>query len=280
VLGRAWLKVGSLGLTLVVACRLNYDQLPFDVGPGGTFGAAASAAAAGDAAQGAGGFGASSGAGASAGTPGAGTSGGGTPQGGDAAQAGASSTAGGAGDAGAASGACVPTNAGVEACDALDNDCNDVADDGDPCAPGCFAGEQAGTGYMFCGGLVTLAEAAATCAQTGMTLIRIDDAAENEWVRATAFADPVVAASPFFVLGGSDAALADDWRWPDGEAFWSGDRNGSAVGGLYTNWADGEPNDMGGGAGEACMGMGPDGTWSDIRCSGSGSEMPFGCERP
>ncbi len=272
MLGRAWLKLGSLALTLVVSCRLNYETLALDGSPvsGGAVSAAAAAgvvAGQGEAAQGAGGFGASSG---------AGTSAAGVSHEGGAAQAGTSSTA---GDAGATSGACVETNGGVEACDGLDNDCNDLVDDGDPCEAGCFAGAQAGTGYMFCGVVVTLTEAAATCAQTGMTLIRIDDAAENEWVRATAFADPTVAASLFFVLGGTDAALEGDWRWPDGEAFWSGDRNGSAVGGLYTNWGVGEPNDMGGGAGEACMAMTADGTWSDIRCSGTSSEMPFGCER-
>lgn len=267
MLGQRWLKPGLLGFALAVSCRLNYEPIESDTSPvtGGAFAAAGMAV---------GGNGAAA-------SPSAGTSAGGVPPVAGGASEGGSTEGGSSepGAGGAVSGDCVETNAGVEACDGLDNDCNGTVDDGDPCEPSCFASAQAGTGYMFCGVLTTLAEAAATCAQTGMTLIRIDDAAENEWVRATAFADPMVAASPFFVLGGSDATLEGDWRWPDGEAFWSGDRNGSAVGGLYTNWEGREPNDLGVGA-EDCMGMGPDGTWSDIRCSGTGSEMPFGCERP
>lgn len=52
-------------------------------------------------------------------------------------------------------------------------------------------------------------------------------------------------------LGASDSASEDDWKWvtgpENGTSFWSGNTDGSAVGGRYNNWKSGdEPNDSGG----------------------------------
>jgi Lectin C-type domain len=50
-------------------------------------------------------------------------------------------------------------------------------------------------------------------------------------------------------IGASDEATEGDWKWvtgpENGQSFWSGSVNGSAVNGRYTNWNDGkggEPN--------------------------------------
>ncbi|MCY7285028.1 MAG: DUF4347 domain-containing protein, partial [Cyanobacteria bacterium CAN_BIN43] len=48
-------------------------------------------------------------------------------------------------------------------------------------------------------------------------------------------------------MGGSDSAVEGAWRWvtgPEaGQQFWSGLSFGGPVGGRYSNWATGEPND-------------------------------------
>ena len=80
-------------------------------------------------------------------------------------------------------------------------------------------------------------------------------------------------------LGSSDAATEDDWRWvtgPEaGTAFWSGDPSGSPVGGAFTNWNSGEPNDAGDNedCGQFLTGGEATGQWNDLPC-GSGATLP------
>jgi hypothetical protein len=42
-------------------------------------------------------------------------------------------------------------------------------------------------------------------------------------------------------LGANDIAVRGEWRWPDGTQFWAGAQSGNPVGGLYSNWAMGQP---------------------------------------
>jgi flagellin-like hook-associated protein FlgL len=48
-------------------------------------------------------------------------------------------------------------------------------------------------------------------------------------------------------MGASDSSTEGSWTWVDGpeasQQFWLGQAAGSAVGGLYNNWGDGEPNE-------------------------------------
>ncbi len=266
--------IWALVLASAAGCRMGYDALALagngsgaSAGTGSESGAGASS---GGSANGAGG--------ASAGSTSAGgaTGGTGSGSGGTGATGGAVGTAGAAGEGGAAG--CAPTNGGVEACDGLDNDCNGSVDDGAPCATDCFTASYGTHGYLFCRTQVLFSVAQATCAQNSMSLIRIDDSPENAWVAATAYADPTLALTFALFIGASDAAVEGEWRWPDGEQFWSGDSTGGAVGGLYASWASKEPNQKTGD--EDCSGLRGDGTWYDVRCDGSGSEMAFGCESP
>ena len=73
-------------------------------------------------------------------------------------------------------------------------------------------------------------------------------------------------------LGGLEPTVDGDWHWTDGAAFWSGGVNGTAVGGLFTNWDSREPNNAVGP--EACLSM-PlnDTTWFDYHAR-TGSTSP------
>lgn len=70
-------------------------------------------------------------------------------------------------------------------------------------------------------------------------------------------------------FGASDAASEGVWKWVSGpEAgtqFWSGGSNGSSVGGLYHNWAPGEPNNCCGG--ENYIHFLTNGKWNDYPLS-------------
>jgi hypothetical protein len=70
-----------------------------------------------------------------------------------------------------------------------------------------------------------------------------------------------------------------EWRWGDGRQFWSGldpMSGGGPVGGLYTSWIDGEPNNVEGRAVGNCLRMlAGDGVWRDSDCA---TARPFACE--
>lgn len=74
-------------------------------------------------------------------------------------------------------------------------------------------------------------------------------------------------------MGASDVSVEGDWKWvtgpENGTSFWLGTGSGSAVSGRYENWASGEPNNSGGGAGEDCAQFlaGSTGEWNDLPCS-------------
>lgn len=80
-------------------------------------------------------------------------------------------------------------------------------------------------------------------------------------------------------MGASDSGSEGDWKWVDGPengtSFWSGDMNGSAVGGNYQNWSGGEPNDSFNNQeadhGEDCAQFlsGGNGMWNDLPCTGA-----------
>jgi outer membrane protein assembly factor BamB len=77
-------------------------------------------------------------------------------------------------------------------------------------------------------------------------------------------------------IGGSDATVEGVWRWADGNAqFWQGAASGSSVGGSYTKWQFGQPNNS---FNQDCLifwgGLGS-GTWSDEGC---GTLANFVCE--
>ena len=80
--------------------------------------------------------------------------------------------------------------------------------------------------------------------------------------------------APFIWLGGSDSAQEGKWIWENnGDQFWSGDFNGSAVSGRYTNWGI-QPDSASGSEDALAMGLadwpepfydlGAAGQWNDL----------------
>jgi len=103
--------------------------------------------------------------------------------------------------------------------------------------------------------IMTWAEAQAQAQAWGGYLTTINDAAENEWVRANfTFAGKIF-------LGANDLSSEGTWVWVEtGTQFWSGPWYGGPVGGLYSHWASGEPNNS---ADEDISEMYQDGFWND-----------------
>jgi hypothetical protein len=74
-------------------------------------------------------------------------------------------------------------------------------------------------------------------------------------------------------IGANDVASEGVWRWQTGpeagQQFWSGDfESGSAVGGAFTNWNDGEPNNSGDSedCGQIWFSESSEGQWNDLQC--------------
>jgi hypothetical protein len=151
-----------------------------------------------------------------------------------------------------------------QACASATGTCMDTAD--------CTCDTHGGHEYWFCRA-PTLADAApAVCSTVGMTLVRIDDAEENDWLLQQATAHGLHAVSDIFLIGASKVNTDPDWVWPDGEAFWTGTSSGGPLNGLYSNWNSRAPRSQ-----FDCACMLDIGQWLDLGC---GAAEPFVCETP
>jgi hypothetical protein len=138
----------------------------------------------------------------------------------------------------------------------------------------CYSATFGGHDYAFCDALVDWASARAECERRGMRLVRIDDASEDSWVQATANFSASMFRRDGLWLGGYEPTTDGDWHWTDGAPFWNGGVTGTAVGGLFTNWEGGEPNNANGP--ESCLSMPLNKTtWYDWGCSAA---QYFACE--
>ena len=109
-----------------------------------------------------------------------------------------------------------------EICDGLDNNCNGNVDEQNTCPGGCDGVTYLGKGYMFCHAQVRQAswpDAQADCVSRGMHLVRVDSAAENQWI-----IDTMVGAGSNggIWIGANDRQTDGIWVWTDGVQFWQG----------------------------------------------------------
>jgi Lectin C-type domain/Putative metal-binding motif len=160
-----------------------------------------------------------------------------------------------------------------ELCDGLDNDCDAATTE--VCPAGCTVQRRpppdAARTYLFCSNPQAWANARLTCSGAGYTLVQIDDAGENAFVRATATA--LLGTGPIHI-GASDLAAEGTWVWEEsGEPFWQGGSGGVSVGNRFESWDPGEPNDDGT---EDCGELGANQLWND---SGCGDSQRFACRR-
>jgi hypothetical protein len=161
---------------------------------------------------------------------------------------------------------------GTELCDGLDNDCN--ADTVEVCGNACSPQPGPVNVYLFCATGLNFAAAEAACEAEGMHLIKVDDQAEQTYLsdqRITAFGGRSRVWN-----GGNDIATDDTWVWYDDTNFWQGRANGAPVGGLYTRWRAGEPNNGNGIEDCATVDDNVAGTWDDRPCT---QVHRFVCER-
>lgn len=159
---------------------------------------------------------------------------------------------------------------GTEVCDGLDNDCSSATTE--MCSSGCVVRvrPEDGRRYLFCAVASSHAAATVRCTTEQFRTARVDDQAENTYLRTTTTS---AIGNVNVWLGGTDGPVENEWRWHDGAQFWQGRSNGVAVGGLYENWDSGEPNDD---DGEDCVELRTSSLWNDLEC---GDARPFICER-
>jgi hypothetical protein len=165
---------------------------------------------------------------------------------------------GGAGGGGASGGS--TCTAKVEVCDGLDNDCDEVPDQGQTCAEGCTGASFAGHSYAFCGDVESGTAAFTKCQSMGLGVVMIESATENDFIAST------MKSSSW--LGATDTVMEGRWVWyHNGTVFW----NKKPVDGQYQNWLALNPNDNNlMGLPEDCAvilsGAASKGQWNDLSC--------------
>ena len=134
----------------------------------------------------------------------------------------------------------------AEICDTVDQNCAGGADEG-ACPTGCEAEIFEGHGYAFCSETLSWEDAKGHCETTGMRLVQIDSAGEDNFVSTQVGEREFGSAW----LGANDLETKDRWVWDGGPQFWQGTEGGAAVPITpgedplrYANWAEGEPNDQ------------------------------------
>ena len=154
--------------------------------------------------------------------------------------------------------ACATGQNNVEVCNAADDDCNGVIDEGCPCTVKLYASHR----YYFCGEWKTWAQARDLCVAYGGALTALTSAEENTWVMTVSGGIDKVGR---WWTGGNDLATEGAWTWASGEAF------------GFKAWNKGEPNDTG--KAEDCLELWrfDAHTWNDEGC---GALKHFICELP
>ena len=142
----------------------------------------------------------------------------------------------------------------------------------------CLDGELytfGSTDYTFCPHAVTRSEAKSICDDAGLSLLDIGDEDENDWLLATAEAQPTSGAtsdSSLRWLGLNDIDSEGSWVWDDGSEP------------TYTNRSPGWDSE---GAERDCAALvvetpnpedTPDGTWHPMLCDDV--SLAFVCKAP
>jgi hypothetical protein len=123
----------------------------------------------------------------------------------------------------------------------------------------CTTRTRNGRTYLFCNTAQNQNNAQLACAKEGLSLVTINDAAENTWVAQQANAIN----SGRWLIGLNDQLVEGDFQWANGAVP------------SYLNWASGEPNASATNT-DDCVEQAPNtGQWFDVSC---GAARPYICE--
>lgn len=228
-------------------------------GSGGSGATAGSAAAGGAGSSGTAGSGASSG-GIGSGGVGSGGTAGSASGGGSGGSAGTGGIGGSAGTNGGSSGASGTASGGAA---------------GGPSLPNCQSKPFNGKTYLLCSPQLTWSAARSSCTSIGMDLVRVNDSAENQWLRDSA--QNLSPPSDGLWIGAKETLLEGAWDWTDGTLFWLGGLLGISQGGAYTNWQFGQPSGLLNDCGVLDLGA-VTGTWYSELCTLQ--TKAYACESP
>ncbi len=139
-------------------------------------------------------------------------------------------------------------------CNGVDDDCNGLIDDGEACP--CPLRRRDGSVYLFCESGANFADAEAACMRRGYHLATVENAAESDWLHATARSDETTRQ---WWIGYSDTGTEGSFAWTSGSPS------------AFTYWLPGEPSNSYGGGGEDCveLNLRDDPRWNDSICSES-----------
>jgi hypothetical protein len=127
--------------------------------------------------------------------------------------------------------------------------------------------------YLFCADEISWTEARDGCASVGMHLVRIDDAAENQWVYDNVY--DTGSATNGIWIGASQLLVTGEWRWTDGTLFWLGGSGGSPQGGLFNAWYPAQPSSS---SHNACVMIDSNNASTNWTSTGCASSNVFVCE--
>lgn len=134
----------------------------------------------------------------------------------------------------------------------------------------CSFALRAGVGYWFCSDWRSFSAARQKCQAVGLDLAAIESAGEDAFIGTKTTVHTYVS--------GSDQASEGAWSWlATGQSFWTGNRNGRALGSAYTNWSLLQPDDTL--SSNDCMVKAPPllgGKWETRPCN---VPAPYVCER-
>jgi hypothetical protein len=177
------------------------------------------------------------------------------------------------GEGGAPAEPCVPT---TERCNGHDDDCDESIDEF-VCLSNCSGFVLASDpdhGYMFCNAArkADYDNAKQACEDQDMRLAWLTSSQENAAVVQRLDS---LGSDAEVLFGATDQGNEGDWIWAGGQQFWEGDDHGQPVGGLYSNWLAGTPNNS---SNEDCaLVIIASGKWGDRSCDAT---YPYLCEQP
>jgi hypothetical protein len=128
--------------------------------------------------------------------------------------------------------------------------------------------------YALCNVNVPWTTARDNCWSIGMELVRVEDAAEDQWIHDNAYD---TAPRQGVWIGANDRGVEGEWRWLDGSLFWLGNASGAAQNGLHEGWLPTQPSGNPAARDCAAIDQGATVGWYDLDCA---TPQPFICRTP